>query len=94
MLLTVVTADAIPPPLPTRRATSRRPEDNASITPVISKSSADFIEGLVKCVCGGGGLLNWGSSGGEQEWCACACVCVRSCVWVGGGVWVGGIVRQ
>lgn len=43
------------PPSTTRVTTpslTRRPEDNAAITPVISASSADFIEGLVGVGCG------------------------------------------
>lgn len=55
-----------------------RPEDDCVITPVISHSSAEFIEGLVKvggvCMCGGGGgvwvrlWMGVGGFGGQTCW--------------------------
>ncbi len=49
-----------------------RPEDDADITPVISESSANFIEGLVKDAkdkgAGGAGVGGgWGEGRGEGE---------------------------
>ena len=55
--LWIIRADpsCLPPPAMHARTlalAARRPQDNAAITPVISRGSADFIEGLVGAAAG------------------------------------------
>jgi hypothetical protein len=68
-----------------RKLTVGHPEDNADITAVINRKSADYIEGLVKdaqvrvslCVVGVSACVSW----------VCAWVCQPVCrPWVGVGV--------